>query len=85
MSSLVSELASISSPEQQKEFLGNKLFPLVLERVKHADITSKVTGELLELDNDELCRLIGSQDALSAKIDEVKTEIEACEPSSFPK
>ncbi|CAF1375542.1 unnamed protein product [Adineta ricciae] len=85
MSSLASELASISSPEQQKEFLGNKLFPLVLERVKHPDITSKVTGELLELDNDELCRLIDSHDALSAKIDEVKTEIEACEPSSFPK
>lgn len=80
MSSLANELASISSPDQQKEFLGNKLFPLVLERVKNPDITSKVTGELLELDNNELCRLIESQDALNTKIDQVKTEIESCEP-----
>ncbi|UJR11244.1 hypothetical protein I4U23_015426 [Adineta vaga] len=81
MSTLSNELASLPSLEKQKEFLGNKLFPLVLERVKNPDITSKVTGDLLELDNDQLCRLIDSQDALNAQIDEKRAEIEMCEPS----
>ncbi|CAF1022589.1 unnamed protein product [Adineta steineri] len=80
MSSLSANLASLSTIEEQKEFLGNKLFPLVLQRVKEPDLTSKVTGALLELDNDEICRLMESNDMLNARIDEVATEIKSCEP-----
>jgi hypothetical protein len=82
---LATHVASLSTTEKQKEFLGDKLFPLVLRRVKEPDMTSKVTGMLLELDNNEICRLLGSDEALNARIDEGVAEIAPCEPQSTSK
>jgi hypothetical protein len=61
--------------EKQKEFLGDKLFPLVLRKVKDPEMTSKVTGMLLELDSNEICRSIESEEALNVRIDQVVAEI----------
>lgn len=79
-SDLATQIASLTTIEQQKEFLGNKLFPLVLDRVKEPDMTSKITGMLLELDNNEICHLIESKEMLNTRIDVGLSELKPCEP-----
>ncbi|KAJ1616682.1 hypothetical protein T492DRAFT_918207 [Pavlovales sp. CCMP2436] len=55
-------------PEQQKQILGERLFPLIhsLEPI----LAGKITGMLLEMDNGELLNLLESPEALNAKIKE---------------
>ena len=53
-------------PEQQKQLLGERLFPLI-QNVEPA-LAGKITGMLLEMDNGELLNLLESPDALNAKI-----------------
>ncbi|KAF0904213.1 hypothetical protein E2562_032990 [Oryza meyeriana var. granulata] len=61
-------LLASAPPEEQKNMLGNRLYPLV-ER-HHPDLASKITGMLLELGNSEVVMLLYSSDMLSAKIEE---------------
>lgn len=44
-----------AAPEQQKQMLSDVLFPRVQE--VHPGITGKITGMLLEMDNNELINL----------------------------
>lgn len=53
-------------PEQQKQLLGERLFPLIHAVEPH--LAGKITGMLLEMDNGELLNLLESPDALRAKI-----------------
>jgi polyadenylate-binding protein len=53
-------------PEQQKQLLGERLFPLI-SAVEPA-LAGKITGMLLEMDNGELLNLLESPEALNAKI-----------------
>ena len=53
-------------PEQQKQLLGERLFPLI-QNVE-PQLAGKITGMLLEMDNGELLNLLESPDALNAKI-----------------
>ena len=53
-------------PEQQKQLLGKRLFPLIQNVQPH--LAGKITGMLLEMDNGELLNLLESPDALNAKI-----------------
>lgn len=57
-----------AAPEQQKQILGERLFPLIqgIEPM----LAGKITGMLLEMDNGELLNLLESPEALSAKIKE---------------
>ncbi|KAK2079922.1 hypothetical protein QBZ16_002317 [Prototheca wickerhamii] len=55
-------------PEQQKQLLGEALFPQVA--AQQPDLAGKITGMLLEMDNSELLLLLESQDALADKVDE---------------
>ncbi|KAJ3693283.1 hypothetical protein LUZ60_008763 [Juncus effusus] len=67
---LASALAK-SSPEQQRLMLGDNLFPLVdsLE----PEFAAKITGMILEMDQNEILHLIESPDDLKAKVDEAKS------------
>ena len=65
-----SALAS-AAPEQQKQMLGERLYPLV--RNREPELSSKITGMLLEMDNGELLHLLESPEALSAKVAEAVT------------
>ncbi|KAK9111156.1 hypothetical protein Scep_018675 [Stephania cephalantha] len=64
---LASALAS-AGPEQQRQMLGEQLFPLV-ERIEH-DLAGKITGMLLEMDQTEVLHLIEAPDALKKKVGE---------------
>lgn len=55
-------------PEQQKIMLGERLYPLV-DRIQ-PDKAAKITGMLLEMDNQEVLYLIDNAEALNAKVEE---------------
>jgi polyadenylate-binding protein len=57
-----------AAPEQQKEILGERLFPQVA--ALQPALAGKVTGMLLEMDNPEVLLLLDNADALVAKVDE---------------
>eukprot|EP00742_Colponemidia_sp_Colp-10_P000090 GILJ01000100.1.p1 GENE.GILJ01000100.1~~GILJ01000100.1.p1 ORF type:complete len:623 (-),score=111.24 GILJ01000100.1:212-2080(-) len=62
-----SALAS-APPEQQKQMLGERLFPLIHNL--QPELAGKITGMLLEMDNSELLMLLESQESLHSKVDE---------------
>jgi polyadenylate-binding protein len=55
-----------ATPEQQKQILGERLFPLV--QAQQPDLAGKITGMLLEMDNSEVLLLLDNQEALDAKV-----------------
>jgi len=57
-----------ATPEQQKQLLGERLFPQVM--ALQPEQAGKITGMLLEMDNGELLLLLESNEALVAKVDE---------------
>ncbi|XP_050227710.1 polyadenylate-binding protein 7 isoform X2 [Mercurialis annua] len=67
-SEVLSSMLAAASPDEQKQMLGEKLYPLVQ---KHKpDLVAKITGMLLEMDNAELLLLLESPDSLAAKVEE---------------
>ncbi|KAJ1894940.1 Protein phosphatase PP2A regulatory subunit B, partial [Kickxella alabastrina] len=60
--------ASLASmePEEQKQVLGEALYPLIAALEEEA--APKITGMLLEMDNGELLHLIENPEALKAKV-----------------
>ncbi|EXB75946.1 putative polyadenylate-binding protein [Morus notabilis] len=64
----LSSMLAAATPGHQKHILGEHLYPLVQ---KHKpELTAKITGMLLEMDNSELLLLLESPDSLAAKVDE---------------
>ncbi|XP_015898573.3 polyadenylate-binding protein 7 isoform X2 [Ziziphus jujuba] len=67
-SEMLSSLLAAASPEQQKQILGERLYPLVLKQ--KPDLAAKITGMLLEMDNSELLLLLESPESLTGKVEE---------------
>jgi len=63
----ISNLAS-ASPTDQKQMIGEKLFPMVQDYQPH--LAGKITGMLLEIDNSELLHMLESGELLKAKVEE---------------
>jgi polyadenylate-binding protein len=55
-------------PQQQKQILGEALYPKIYEQ--QPELAGKITGMLLEMDNQELINLISDDGALKAKVHE---------------
>lgn len=55
---------------QQKQILGERLYPLIQQKQPQGNLAGKITGMLLEMDNSELMHLIEDNDSLSQKIEE---------------
>ncbi|KAK9858458.1 hypothetical protein WJX84_004454 [Apatococcus fuscideae] len=65
---LTTAMLAAAPPEQQKQMLGERLFPLVSRR--QPELAGKITGMLLEMDNSELLVLLDSPEALDGKVHE---------------
>lgn len=65
---------SSASPEEQKEMLGEQLFPLV--QAIQPSMSGKITGMLLELDNSELLHMLESPESLRTMVDEAVTVLQ---------
>jgi len=55
-------------PNDQKQMLGERLFPLIHE--KYPTVAGKVTGMLLEMDNAEILHLLEDRDLLNSRVEE---------------
>ena len=75
ISSLRSKLAKTSIISDQKQMLGECLFPLIQQ--SQPDSAGKITGMLLEMDNSEILRMLEAPEALAAKIQEAVTVLQA--------
>ncbi|KAM7265555.1 hypothetical protein ACFE04_003238 [Oxalis oulophora] len=64
----LSSMLAAASPDQQKQILGEQLYPQVLKL--KPDLVAKITGMLLEMDNAELLLLLESPESLAAKVEE---------------
>jgi len=56
------------APENQKQILGEALFPKI--QMMESQLAGKITGMLLEMDNNELIHLVDDEIALKGKVDE---------------
>ena len=65
---LTAKMLAGADPQQQKNMLGERLYPFI-EKVYPQD-AGKITGMLLEIDNDEILHMLVHPDSLRAKADE---------------
>jgi polyadenylate-binding protein len=63
---LTAALLASAPPQEQKQMLGERLFPLI--RCLAPALAGKVTGMLLEIDNSELLHMLESHESLKAKV-----------------
>lgn len=63
---LTSSMLAAAQPQEQKQMLGERLFPLI-QRM-YPDLAGKITGMLLEIDNSELLHMLETNESLEAKV-----------------
>jgi len=72
---LTSSMLAAAQPQEQKQMLGERLFPLISNM--YPDLAGKITGMLLEIDNSELLHMLESRESLKAKVDEAVAVLQA--------
>jgi len=72
---LTSSMLAEANPQEQKQMLGERLFPLI--QTMHPDMAGKITGMLLEIDNSELLHMLEHSQSLKAKVDEAVAVLQA--------
>jgi RNA recognition motif-containing protein len=86
-SKLAAALAS-AEPQEQKQMLGECLFPLIKlfhrELGFHRELAGKITGMLLEKDNAELMHILESREARKAKVEEALAVLQAYKAKVTP-
>ncbi|CDW54937.1 polyadenylate binding protein 1 [Trichuris trichiura] len=65
---LTTSMLSSAQPQEQKQMLGERLYPLIHEM--HSDLAGKITGMLLEMDNGDLLTILESGELLKTKVEE---------------
>ncbi|CAB3976987.1 polyadenylate-binding 1 [Paramuricea clavata] len=64
-----------ASPPDQKQMLGERLFPLIQQT--HPHLAGKITGMLLEMDNAQILHMLEFREALAAKVEEAVSVLQA--------
>lgn len=72
---LTATMLADASKHEQKQMLGERLFPLI-QRM-YPDMTGKITGMLLEIDNSELLHMLEHHESLKAKVEEAVAVLQA--------
>merc|ERR1712001_526031 len=65
---------------QQKQMLGERLFPLI--QSMYPELAGKITGMLLEIDNSELVHMLEHNESLKGKVDEAVAVLQAHQSKS---
>lgn len=65
---LTASMLSAAQPAEQKQMLGERLFPLIDNM--YPQLAGKITGMLLEIDNSELLHMLEHNESLKAKVEE---------------
>jgi len=71
---LSKEILAALPPQQQKQQLGERLFPLIARQ--RPELAGKITGMMLELVNDDILTLLENERALKRKVDEAVAVLE---------
>lgn len=69
---LTTQMLASALPQEQKQMLGERLYPLIGRVCKDSDV-GKITGMMLEMDNAELLMMLQDEDLLQAKANEAAT------------
>ena len=64
-----------ATPSEQKQMIGERLFPLVQEH--QPKMAGKITGMLLEIDNGELLNMLENRELLKDKVGEAVAVLQA--------
>jgi len=72
---LTSSMLADAPPHEQKQMLGERLFPLIHNM--YPELAGKITGMLLEIDNSELLHMLEDQQSLRAKVEEAVAVLQA--------
>ncbi|KAI1716584.1 RNA recognition motif domain-containing protein [Ditylenchus destructor] len=70
---LTTQMLAQALPQEQKQMLGERLYPLigrVCKELNKEDQVGKITGMMLEMDNAELLIMLENEDHLQAKVNE---------------
>ncbi|XP_070182699.1 polyadenylate-binding protein 1-like [Littorina saxatilis] len=72
---LTATMLASAPPQEQKQMLGERLFPLIQRMYPH--LAGKITGMLLEIDNSELLQFLESRESLNAMVEEAIAVLQA--------
>ncbi|XP_060877319.1 polyadenylate-binding protein 4-like [Metopolophium dirhodum] len=72
---LTATMLATAKPEDQKQMLGERLFPLI-QRM-YPELTGKITGMLLEIDNSDLLHMLEHHESLKNKVEEAVAVLQA--------
>lgn len=72
---LTASMLAAALPQEQKQMLGERLFPLI--QCMYPQLTGKITGMLLEIDNSELLHMLEHNESLKAKVEEAVAVLQA--------
>ena len=74
-------MLAATPPEEQKQMLGERLFPLI--QSMYPELAGKITGMLLEMDNSELVHMLEHNQSLNVKVDEAVAVLQAHQSKSI--
>lgn len=73
---LTTQMLASAPPQEQKQMLGERLYPLIARICKDTDV-GKITGMMLEMDNGELLMMLESENLLHDKVSEALTVLQS--------
>ena len=72
---LTASMLAQAPPETQKQMLGDRIFPLI--HTMYPELSNKITGMLLEIDNSELLHMLEHQESLRSRAEEAVAVLQA--------
>lgn len=66
---LTTQMLSQAPPQEQKQMLGERIYPLI-DRICQGSDVGKITGMMLEMDNSELLMMLENEELLQSKVSE---------------
>ena len=63
---LTSQVLNAARPEEQKQMLGEKLYPII--QSMQPELAGKITGMLLEMENSEILHMLEDSASLTSKV-----------------